>query len=446
MQMLDHKGKTDFKACIIGAGCSGFTMAKRLKDYGLAYDCFEASDDIGGNWYFNNPNKLSSCYKSLHIDTSKWRLAFEDYPVPEDWPDFPHHAQLLQYFRDYVDHFGLRETITFNTRVDAASPLPGGRWMVALSNGETRAYDALLVCNGHHWDARMPDYPGTFDGYQVHSHHYRDPFTPYDFRGKTVMVVGGGNSAMDISSELSMKPLAEKLYISMRRGVWVLPKYINGQPSDKAVLPTWLPAKLGRKLARKVIHKSIGNMEDYGLPRPDHDILNGHPSVSSEFLLRVGSGDILPKGAIEKLDGDGVIFADGSREQVDAIVWATGYNVRFPFFDLPELTPQENRFPLFKRMVKPGFESLFFLGLAQPLPTLVNFAEQQSKLVGACLAGKYTLPEAAEMEKVIAIDEKTHLGHFYESARHTMQVDFNTYVDDLKAEIKRGEKRARVMA
>lgn len=438
--------KEGFKACIIGAGCSGFTMAKRLKDYGLAYDCFEMSDDIGGNWYYQNPNKLSSCYQSLHIDTSKYRLAFEDFPVPDDWPDFPHHSQLLQYFRDYVTHFGLRESITFNTKVDEARPLENDRWRVTLGSGETRDYDALLVCNGHHWDARMPDYPGDFDGYQVHSHHYRDPFVPFDFRGQKVMVVGGGNSAMDISSELSQRPLAEKLYISMRRGVWVLPKYMNGQPSDKSVLPSWMPVNMGRKLARKVIKKSIGNMEDYGLPKPDHDVLNGHPSVSGEFLTRVGCGDILPKGAIERLDGDGVVFADGSREQVDAIVWATGYNVTFPFFQTLELNPVENKFPLFKRMVKPGFETLFFLGLAQPLPTLVNFAEQQTKLVAACLMGDYALPAQSEMEQIIAKDEETHLGHFYESARHTMQVDFNIYVKDLLAEIKRGKARRKVVA
>lgn len=444
--MINETIKVKGKACIIGAGCSGFTMAKRLKDHGLAYDCFEASDNIGGNWYFNNPNKLSSCYQSLHIDTSKYRLAFEDYPVPEAWPDFPHHSQLLQYFHDYVDHFGLRETITFNTRVEMASPLAGGRWQVTLSTGEVRTYDALLVCNGHHWDARTPNYPGTFDGYQVHSHHYRDPFAPYDFRGKRVMVVGGGNSAMDISSELSQRPLAQKLYISMRRGVWVLPKYMNGQPSDKAVLPKWLPPKLGRKLARGAIKKAIGNMEDYGLPKPDHEPLNGHPSVSGEFLTRVGCGDITPKGAIDRLDGDGVVFIDGSRENVDAIIWATGYNVRFPFFDLPALMPVENRFPLFKRMVKPGFENLFFLGLAQPLPTLVNFAEQQAKLVAACLAGTYVLPGQADMQAAILKDDETHLGHFYESARHTMQVDFNVYVNDLLGELKRGETRARVNA
>ncbi|MEM0985515.1 MAG: NAD(P)-binding domain-containing protein [Pseudomonadota bacterium] len=443
---MGYDGDRSVRACIIGAGCSGFTMAKRLKDFGVAYDCFEMSDNIGGNWYFGNPNGHSSCYESLHIDTSKWRLAFEDYPVPDDWPDFPHHRQLFQYFNDYVDHFGLRETITFNTEVTHADPIDEGRWRVTLSTGEQRTYSHLIVGNGHHWDPRWPDYPGEFDGYQVHSHNYRDPFEPFDFRGKRVLIVGAGNSAMDIASELSQRPLAERLFVSMRRGVWVLPKYMNGQPADKAVLPGWMPTSIGRALARKAIKKSIGNMEDYGLPKPDHEPLDAHPSVSGEFLTRVGCGDIVPKGAMERLDGDGVVFTDGSREPLDAIVWATGYNVTFPFFSEPDLTPVENRFPLFKRMVKPGYRTLFFLGLAQPLPTLVNFAEQQSKLVARAIDGQYALPSDADMADIIVADDKEHAGHFYEAARHTMQVDFNRYCADLMKELSRGEKRALTMA
>ncbi|MBI1188939.1 MAG: NAD(P)-binding protein [Alphaproteobacteria bacterium] len=434
------------RTCIIGAGCSGIAMAKRLKDHGLPYDCFEMSDDVGGNWYYNNPNGASSCYQSLHIDTSKWRLAFEDYPVPEAWPDFPHHAQLLQYFRDYTRHFGLYETITFNTAVADCARRAEGGWRVTLSSGETRDYDAVCVANGHHWDARIPTYPGTFDGYQVHSHHYRDPFDPYDFRGKTVLVVGAGNSAMDISSELAQRPLAKRLFISMRRGVWVLPKYIDGTPADKAVLPAWMPPTMGRALARAKIKKTVGRMEDYGLPKPDHEPLDAHPSVSGEFLTRVGCGDIVPKGGLDRLDGDGVVFADGAREQIDAIVWATGYNVTFPFLKQPELTPRDNVFPLYKRMVRPGFESLFFIGLAQPLPTLVNFAEQQSKLVAAALLGAYRFPDATEMDQTIVADEAAYLGHFYDSPRHRMQVDFNAYVADLLKEIERGGRRARATA
>ncbi len=433
------------RACIIGAGCSGFTTAKRLKDNAIPYDCFEMSDDIGGNWYYGNPNGMSSCYKSLHIDTSKWRLAFEDFPIPESFPDFPHHSQILQYFHDYVSHFGLRETITFNTSVNRAVRGSDGTWKVTLSSGETREYDVLFVCNGHHWDPRTPtEYPGTFDGYQVHLHNYRSPFEPYDFRDKRVMVVGGGNSSMDISSELSQKPLADKLFVSLRRGVWVLPKYMNGQPSDKAVLPSWMPTRMGRALVRRVIKKSVGNMEDYGLPKPDHEPLDGHPSVSGEFLTRLGCGDISVKGSIERLDGDGVVFTDGSREQLDAIIWATGYKISFPFFEDPDLIPgDDNRFDLFKRMVKPGYPNLFFMGLAQPLPTLVNFAEQQAKLAAAYLTGRYALPENDALEEAMTADTEFHTGHFYKSPRHTIQVDFHAYVSDLNAEMKAGARRAK---
>ncbi len=431
------------KACIIGAGCSGFTTAKRLKDHGVPFDCFEMSDDVGGNWYFKNPNGLSACYQSLHIDTSKWRLAFEDYPVPAGWPDFPSHAQLLQYFRDYVDHFDLRGSITFNTKVEAADRGADGRWSVRLSDGRTELYDSLIVCNGHHWDARIPDYPGEFDGPAFHAHAYSDPFDPVDMRGKNIVVVGMGNSAMDIASELSQRPIAKTLWVAARRGVWVLPKYFDGKVADKAVLPSWMPRKLGRSLARKKILKTIGRMEDYGLPKPDHLPLEAHPSVSGEFLTRAGCGDIKFKPNIKALEGKRVRFEDDSVEDVDAIVFATGYRISFPFFSDPSLvTDADNRLPLFKRMMNPDAPNLFYMGLAQPLPTLVNFAEQQAKLVAAYLTGAYRPPAPEEMRAITAKDEATHLEGYYPSARHTIQVDFSTYVRDLHAEIKAGAKRA----
>jgi cation diffusion facilitator CzcD-associated flavoprotein CzcO len=430
------------KVCIIGAGPSGFSTAKRLKDHAIPYDCFEASDEIGGVWYFNNPNKESACYQSLHIDTSKWRLAFEDFPVPKDWPDFPHHAQLFQYFKDYVDHFDLRRTITFNTRVTKAER-SGDLWKVTLSTGETRDYDVLIVANGHHWDQRVPTYPGTFDGPHFHSHQYRDPFDPMDMRGKNVVVVGMGNSAMDIASELSQRSICKTLFVSARRGVWVLPKYMHGVPADKAAAPPWLPRPIALSLARGAIKKAIGNMEDYGLPKPDHQVLEAHPSVSGEFLTRAGCGDIKMKPAIKALEGKRVRFADDSVEDVDAIIYATGYNISFPFFVENTLKPdEENRFPLFKRMMKPGVNNLFFMGLAQPLPTLVNFSEQQSKLVASYLKGEYAPPAPDEMDLVTAKDEAYYLGPYYKAARHTIQVDFGHYCADLKREIARGAKRA----
>ncbi|MDP3383997.1 MAG: NAD(P)/FAD-dependent oxidoreductase, partial [Phenylobacterium sp.] len=253
-----------------------------------------------------------------------------------------------------------------------------------------------------------------------------------------------GNSAMDIASELSQKPIAKTLWVAARRGVWVLPKYMNGRVADKAAMPHWMPRKLGLRLAAKRIRKLVGNMEDYGLPKPDHEPLTAHPSVSGEFLTRAGCGDIKFKPNIAELMGDRVRFEDGSVEAVDAIIYATGYQISFPFFDDPNLLPDaEHRFPLFKRMMKPGVPNLFFMGLAQPLPTLVNFAEQQAKLAAAYLTGRYVPPPPEEMETIIAKDEAAHLGHFYKSQRHTIQVDFGLYVHDLLKEIGRGERRER---
>ncbi|MGI6798677.1 flavin-containing monooxygenase [Gordonia sp. PS3] len=432
------------RVAIIGAGCSGFTTAKRLKDEGIEYDCFEMSDDVGGNWYYDNPNGMSACYQSLHIDTSTSRLEFDDYPAPRDWPHFPHHTLMHRYFRDYVDHFGLRETITFNTAVEKADREPGGGWTLTLSTGERREYGALVVANGHHWNPFVPEYPGSFDGQIIHSHDYRSPFAPIDMHGQRVMVVGMGNSALDIASELSNRSVAEHVWVSARRGVWVLSKYRGGKPADKMMMPPWMPKKLGLAIARRSIKKSIGRMQDYGLPEPDHEPLSAHPSVSIDFLAKSGSGDLTCVPAIERLDGDAVILTDGRRVTVDVIVMATGYRMAFPFFDDPALMPDaQHRFPLFKRIVHPDVDDLYYAGLAQSSPTIVNLAEQQSKLIADHLLGRYALPSRAEMRKAIVDDERRHLGQYYNAPRHTIQVDFARYKVDLLAELAAGRERAK---
>lgn len=431
------------RVAVIGAGPSGITTAKRLRDHGIPFDCFEASDEVGGNWYFKNPNGMSACYQSLHIDTSKWRLAFEDYPVPANWPDFPHHAQLFDYFKDYVDHFGFRDRILFRTRVTGAERQPDGRWLVTSDDGHTRDYDVLIVANGHHWDPNLPDYPGEFDGVLMHSHAYNDPFDPVDMRGKRVVVVGMGNSGLDIASELSQRFLARRLIVSARRGVWVLPKYVHGRVGDKQSVPRWIPHRLALRMKQRFVRRFRGEMQFYGLPAPDHRPFEAHPSASEEFLHRAGCGDIAFKPAITALAGPRVHFADGSTEEVDVIVCATGYRISFPFFTDPELLPDSgNRFPLFKQMMKPGIDNLFFMGLAQPLPTLVNFAEQQSKLVAAYLTGAYRPPSPERMTAAITAAEQRRTSRYYDSPRHTIQLEFEAYVRDMQRELARGAKRA----
>ncbi|WP_354701784.1 NAD(P)-binding domain-containing protein [Paraconexibacter sp. AEG42_29] len=427
---------------IIGAGISGLTSGKMLTDYGIDYTCFESGDRIGGNWAFANPNGHSSAYRSLHIDTSKDLLSFEDFPMPDDYPDFPHHSEIKRYLDSYADTFGLHERIRFETPVQRAERLDGGGWRLRTAEGEHHA-DVLVVANGHHWDPRSPEFLGTFGGDVIHSHHYISPTEPLDLKGKRVLVVGIGNSAADIISELSQRSHGNEVTVSTRSGAWIMPKYIFGKPVDRLArtLP-YIPPAWQRRMVRHVPRLISGKPEDYGLPRPQHNFLEAHPTVSSELLLRLGSGDATVKPDVERLDGDTVHFVDGTSRDFDAIVYATGYNISFPFFDPDFLSAPDNALPLYKRMLKPGIDDLVFVGLAQALPTLFPFVENQTRLLAAYVAGHYRPPAQAEMEATIVADQRRYAGHYADRPRHTQQVDYFLYVDEMnKRELPAGRRR-----
>jgi cation diffusion facilitator CzcD-associated flavoprotein CzcO len=365
-------------------------------------------------------------------------------PMGEDYSDYPHHERIRAYINDYADAFSLRDRIRFKTPVEHAERLEGGGWKVTLGDGSTEESDFLIVGNGHHWDPRYPDFPGNFGGETLHSHHYLSPTEPLDLTGKRVLVVGIGNSAVDIVSELSRKGVSEKVFISTRSGAWVMPKYLFGQPIGKLVKTNpHLPLKLQRWLARPLPYLASGRMEDFGLPHPNHQFLEAHPTVSSELLLRLGSGDALAKPNVEELEGDRVRFEDGSTEEVDAIIYATGYKITFPFFDPEFLSAPENRFPLYKRIFVPGIDDLAFVGFAQTIPTLFPFVELQSKLVARYAGGDYALPPLPEMEETIQRDQQLHSGSFVDRPRHTMQIDWYLYEHDIwNREIPAGTERA----
>ncbi len=358
---------------VIGAGISGLTAGKMLHDYGVPYTCFEISDRVGGNWAFENPNGMSSAYRSLHIDTSKHRLSFKDFPMPEEYPDFPHHTQIKDYLDSYVDAFGLREQIEFGNGVVKATRREGGGWDILDQAGVTRQFDLLVVGNGHHWDPRMAEFPGEFTGESIHSHHYVDPKDPLDFTHKRILVVGIGNSAADIAVELSSRTLQNEVTLSTRSSAWIVPKYTYGLPADKYYVTTpYLPLSWQRKFVQKMQFMTGSNPELYGLPKPNHKFFEAHPTQSVELPLRLGSGDITPKGNVARLDGETVHFEDGTSSDFDVIVYATGYNITFPFFDPEFISAPENRIDLYKRMFKPGIDDLVFAGFAQATPDAVS--------------------------------------------------------------------------
>jgi len=429
---------------VIGAGSSGISTCQVLHARGIEFDCMEVGSEVGGNWRYENDNGMSSAYRSLHINTSRRTMAYATFPMPEDYPDYPDHFQIARYFDDYVDRFGFRDRIRFRTEVTRVEP-EEGRWRVAwrdLDSGteDSALYDAVAVANGHHWDPRWPEppYPGQdeFEGEQMHVHHYRETDV---LNGKRVLVLGIGNSATDIAVESSR--IADATYLAMRRGAWVVPKYVRGRPTDELApdLLTRLPFRIQRTLLSGLIRRAVGTPMDYGLPEPDHELAEAHPTVSSDLLPRLGHGDITVKPNIARFDGGRrVTFEDGSTEEIDLIVYCTGYQITFPFFDPSLLDAPDNRIALYRRVVHPDLAGLYFIGLVQPLGAVMPLAEAQSEWVADLVEGKAKLPDRAQIQRIIDRENARMAKRYVASKRHTIQVDFHPYLRVLRRERRRG--------
>ncbi len=431
------------RACIIGAGSSGIAAAKIFHERGIPFDCYEKGSGIGGLWRYQNDNGVSAAYRSLHINTSRDRTSFSDFPMPDHYPDFPHHTQILAYFEAYVDHFGFRDAITFRTEVVRVAPAAGGAYDVTLrrlDTGETATerYGAVLVANGHHWDPHRPAFPGSFDGLAMHAHDYRTPDVLDDRR---VLVVGVGNSACDIACEAAC--VARRTLLSTRRGAHVVPKYMLGRPLDSFSTPftARLPRWMQRLTASVLLFLTRGRQASYGFPTPAYPFGAEHPTVSSELLPFVGHGKIEVRPNVERLCGRRVRFVDGAEDEVDVIVYATGYNVSFPFFDADFLQPDENRLPLYLHVAPPEAPGVYFIGLLQPIGAVMPLAEAQCRWVADLLEGRAGLPPAAQMWKAIRQQDEKMRRRYVASRRHTIQVDFYPYLRLVEQERKKGRRR-----
>ncbi|MFD3759930.1 flavin-containing monooxygenase [Streptomyces sp. NPDC058622] len=428
------------RVCVIGAGSSGIAACQVLAERGISYDCFESGSEVGGNWRYMNDNGMSSAYRSLHINTSRQVMEYACFPMSDTYPVYPSHFHIARYFDAFVDHFGLRPSIAFRTEVTRVEKTADGRWTVSTRRrGDTevtdRLYDAVLVANGHHWKPRMPEpaLPGsdTFTGTQTHAHHYR---TPDPFRDRRVLVLGIGNSACDIAVETSR--VAARTLLTMRRGAHILPKYLFGTPTDH-LTGSWLaraPLAVQAAGLALLLRLSRGRLSAYGLPEPRHGVLGAHPTISDDLLSRLGHGDITVTPMISRLEGDRAVFDDGSEEAVDAVIYCTGYDIDFPFLDRHLIDPARNTVDLYRRVVSPDHDGLFFIGLIQPLGAIMPLAEAQSHWVADLLSGRCVLPSPRAMRKEIAAYGRRTARRYVASTRHTIQVDARSHLKEIHRE------------
>lgn len=420
------------KVCVIGAGPSGITALKNLRDEGLDVVCYDFNSNVGGNWIYNEKLSHSSVFETTHIISSKTLSQYEDFTFDDfepGLPDYPSHDQLRRYFQAYAAKFNLYPHIQFNTLVESCELDEANQWIVQTSHegvSKTDVFTHLVVCNGHHWKPRMPHYPGNFTGRLMHSHEFKNA-TP--FKDQRILVIGGGNSACDVAVETSR--VSAKTTISWRRGYRIVPKFLFGKPSDVvASRMAFLPTKLKFFFSELTVKIFSGSNKNYGLPEPEHAITGTHPTINEELLYKVRHGKVFPKGDIERFDGEHVHFKDGSVEAFDTVIACTGYILAHPFFRQDFLNYSEGDVPLYLKMLHEKYENLFFVGMFQPLGCIWPAAELQSKIAARAIAGTWKRPEnIAELcQREVT---HPHLNQI-KTPRHTITVDFHLFTKQLK--------------
>ncbi|XP_037530773.1 flavin-containing monooxygenase 5 [Nematolebias whitei] len=436
------------RVAIVGGGSSGLTCIKCCLDEGLEPVCFESSDDIGGLWRFKeNPEPdRASIYHSVIINTSKEMMCFSDYPIPAHFPNFMHNSFIMDYFRMYADHFHLTKHVRFNTKVvqvkQRADFSHSGQWDVETENSEGKRekhiFDAVMICIGHHCQPHLPlhDFQGieTFKGKYFHSRDYK---IPEEWRNKNVVVVGIGNSGLDIAVELSR--VTKQLFLSTRRGAWIVNRVgENGMPLDmlfnrvmnwlRKVLPFGFFCSLGEKRLNQRFDHVLYNL------KPKHRLFSQHPTVNDELPNRILSGTVQVKPNIRRLQGSSVEFDDGSIvDDVDLVVFATGYNYSYPFLASSVISVSENKASLYKYVFPPELDrpTLAVIGLVQPLGAIMPISEIQARWATRVFKGCIKLPPVAAMLKDIKYKKEAMAKRYVTSQRHTIQVDYIDYMDEI---------------
>lgn len=431
MDVIDRPGCV----AVIGAGPHGLSALKALLQVGIPADGFERAGDLGGNWNFGGPT--SRVYESTHLISSKPFTQFPDFPMPDDYPDYPSHRQVKAYFEAYAAHFGLRERISFDTSVEMVSAV-GDRWDVTVrqqGREVTLRYDGVVVANGHNWSPKVPAYPGEFGGEILHSAEYK---SAAQVRGRRVLVVGAGNTGCDIAVEAAQNATAT--FHSTRRGYYYNPKFVFGKPSDQIadqLLAMRVPLPARRLAFAATLRTTMGKFESFGLQKPDHAFFETHPIVNQQLVYYVGHGDITPKPDVDHFDAAGAVFTDGTRADVDVVVFATGYLAVFPFLaDPAALDAERSRPRLALQMASPNSRTLWLSGLIQPDSGQWTIAHWQGMAIAQFLALNRRDPERAKSihHEINAERDRRFSGgtDYKDSTRHYYEIAHQDYLEALE--------------
>ncbi|MFF3029202.1 flavin-containing monooxygenase [Microbacterium sp. NPDC057944] len=374
---------------VIGAGPSGLAAARALTSRGIPVDGYEASHGVGGLWDISNPR--STMYESAHLISSRTTTEFAEFPMRSD-VDYPGHRVLLEYFREYAEHFGLTELFRFETRVTRLEPRDGG-WDLTATGPDgtsTRWYAGVVLANGTLAEPNVPAFPGEFTGEILHTSAYK---SAAQLSGKRVLLIGAGNSGCDIAVDAVHH--AASVDMSVRRGYYFVPRYLFGRPSDTLNQGHPLPARIKQAVDTRVLRAFTGDPVRFGFPKPDYRIYESHPIVNTLILNHLGQGDLRVRADVERFDGPVVRFRDGSTGEYDLVMLATGYTLDYPFVDRTHLHWRGASPRLFLNLFPASFNGLYVMGMVEASGIGWQGRYEQADLLAAYLEAVETDPARA---------------------------------------------------
>ncbi len=372
---------------VIGAGPGGLCAARWLADQGLAFDLLERHPDVGGIWDIGFAG--SPMYESAHFISSRTLSGFRDFPMPDDYPDYPGHRQILGYLRAYADRHAVRKNAEFGVVVTSVRPAGDGV-SVSIAGQDERRYAGAVLALGQQWTPRTPELPGRFEGTVFHSSAYR---SARQVAGRRVLVVGGGNSGCDIAADAATQ--AEAVFLSLRRGYWFIPKHVFGVPADVfGARGPHLPGWLEQRVLERLLKVLVGDVTRLGLPAPDHRLFQTHPVLNSQILHALAHGDVAVRGDVRALDGRQAVFADGRSEPIDTVIFATGYRRAFPILD-PDVHREGEVGSLYLNLAHRRHPGLFVIGFFETDGGAFPLIDLQCELVARLIRARRESPETA---------------------------------------------------
>lgn len=351
----------DTDVLVVGAGPAGLAVAACLRRRGVDALVVDRGRSAGESWHRR--------YDRLHLHTPRVQSALPGMRLARSYGRWVAKDDMGDYVRRYAQHS--RIAPRFGTEVHRIDH-DGAAWIVQTGAGRLTARH-VVVATGYSHSPVIPRWPGRegFSGELLHAAEYRSavPFT-----GRSVLVVGAGNSGAEIAADLAESGAAE-VRLAIRTAPNIVPRQVGPVPTTLlAIGMEYSPARLVDPVNRLLQRWILGDLTPYGMPVARAGVVaqaratHITPTIDVGLVAALRAGRVTPVAAVERFEGDTVVLADGGRLTPDAVIAATGYTSGLePLVGHLGMLDAHGNPVVSGRTAHPVVPGLRFVGLTNPL-------------------------------------------------------------------------------